>query len=107
MIVIEFFERGMQPRYRQPSVRYHPDRHVMSWNVLLERTMPRRFTGRSQAAKPTLCLRWPPAAKITPKMLPVAASPGNPAPIPCIRLAAIEKTHAPLTDADAVSLKSP
>ena len=31
-----------------------------------------RFTGRSQAAKPNLCLRWLPAAKITPKMLPVA-----------------------------------
>ena len=24
----------------------------MSWNVLLDRTMPPRFTGRSQAAKP-------------------------------------------------------
>jgi len=45
----------------------------MSWNVLLERTMPPRFTGRSQAAKPHLCLRWLPAAKITPKMLPLAA----------------------------------
>jgi hypothetical protein len=25
----------------------------MSWNALLERTMPPRFTGRPQAAKPT------------------------------------------------------
>jgi hypothetical protein len=80
----------------------------MSWNVLLERTMPPRFTGRSQAAKPNLCLRWLPAAKITPKMLPVAASSQvNPASIPSIRLAAIQKTRAPLTDVHAVSLKSP
>jgi hypothetical protein len=80
----------------------------MSWNVLLERTMPPRFTGRSQAAKPNLCLRWLPAANITPKMLPVAASSQvNPASIPSIRLAAIQKTRAPLTDAHAVSLKSP
>ena len=80
----------------------------MSWNALLERTMPPRFTGRPQAAKPTLCLRGPPAAKITPKMLPIVAScQPNPATIPCIRLAAFQKTHAPLTDADPVSLKSP
>jgi hypothetical protein len=80
----------------------------MSWNVLLEHTTPRPFTGRSQAAKPTLCLRWPPAAKSTTKMLPVVApSQVYPAPIICIRLAAIEKTRAPQTDADAVSLKSP
>jgi hypothetical protein len=80
----------------------------MSWNVLLEHTMPRCCTGRSQAAKPTLCLSWPSAAKITPKMLPVAASsPENPAAIPCIRLAAIRKTRALLADPDALSLKSP
>jgi hypothetical protein len=79
----------------------------MSWNVLLERTMSPRFTGRSQATKPNRCLRCPPAAKITPKMLPVAAaSQVNPAPIPCIWLAKIQKIRAPLTHADAVSLKS-
>ncbi len=79
----------------------------MSWNVLLEPTMPPHFTGRSQATKPNRCLRCPPAAKITPKMLSVAAaSQVNPAPIPCIWLAAIQKTRAPLTHADAVSLKS-
>ena len=79
----------------------------MSWNVLLEHTTPRPFTGRSQAAKPTLCLRWPPAAKSTPKMLRSWLLLVYPAPIPCIQLAAIEKTRAPQTDADAVSLKSP
>jgi hypothetical protein len=87
---------------------YHSDRYVMSWNVLLEHTMPRRLTGRSQAVKPTLCLRWQPAAKTTAQN---EAGRGDvsskAAPIPSIRLAAIQKTRAPLTDADAVSLKSP
>ena len=87
---------------------YHPDRHIMSWNALLEHTMPPRFAGRPQAAKPTLCLRWPTNTNITPKMLPVAAaSQVNPATIPCIRLAAFPKTRAPLTNAGPVSLKSP
>ena len=87
---------------------YHPDRHVMSWNAAGTPTMPPRFTGRPQAEKPTLCLRWPPAAKIAPKMPPiVASSQPNPATIPCIRPAAFQKTHAPLADADPVSLKSP
>jgi len=41
------------------------------------------------------------------KRLPVAASSqANPAAIPCIRLSAIQKTRAPLTDADATLLKS-
>jgi hypothetical protein len=80
----------------------------MSWNALLERTMPPRFAGRSQPAKPTLYLCWPADAKITPKMLPiVASSQPNPATIPCIRLAAFQKMQAPLTDADPVSLESP
>jgi hypothetical protein len=78
----------------------------MSWNALLEPTMPPRFTGRSQATKPNRRLRCPPATKITPKMLSLAAAPQvTPAPIPCIWLAAIQKTRAPLTHADAVSLK--
>ena len=42
---------------------HHPDRHVMSWNRLLDCTMPPRFTAGSQAAKPTLCLRRLPSAK--------------------------------------------
>ena len=80
----------------------------MSWNVLLEPTLPPCFTSCSQATKPNRCLRCPPAAKITPKMLSVAAaSHVNPAPIPCISLTAFQKTRAPLTHADAVSLKSP
>ena len=79
----------------------------MSWNVPLEPTLPPRFTGRSPATKLNRCLRRPPAAKITPKMLPVAAaSQANLPPIPCIWLAAIQKTRAPLTHTDAVSLKS-
>jgi hypothetical protein len=81
---------------------------IQNWNVLLDPTMPPRFTGRSQAAKPALCLRSPPAAKIMPKMLPAAAaSPIKLAANSCIRLAASRKTLALLTDADAVSLKSP
>jgi hypothetical protein len=80
----------------------------MSWNAPLQPTMPPRFTGRSQATKPNRCLRCPPAAKIMPKMLPAAVSSQvNPAPIPCIRLAAIQKTRAPLKNADTVSFKSP
>jgi hypothetical protein len=79
----------------------------MSWNVLLEPTMPPRSITGSQAAKPNRCLRCPPVAKIMPKMLSVAAaSQVTPAPIPCIWLAAIQKTRAPLTHADAISLKS-
>jgi hypothetical protein len=80
----------------------------MNWNVVLEHAMPPCFTGHFHAAKPILCLRWPQAAKIAPKLLPVAASSQlHPAAIPSIRLAAFQKTRAPLTDADAVSLKSP
>ena len=40
MIVIEFFERGMQPRLPAAFAACHPDRYVMSWNVLLEAHMP-------------------------------------------------------------------
>ena len=80
----------------------------MSWNALLERTMPPRFTGCFQAAKPILCLRCLQAAKIVLKMLPAAAaSPIKLAANSCIRLAANRITLALLTDADAVPLKSP
>ena len=79
----------------------------MSWNALLEPTMPPRSITSSQAAKLNRCLRCLPDVKIMPKMLPVAAAYRvNPAPIPCIWLAAIQKTPTPLMHADAVSLKS-
>ena len=56
MIVIEFFARGMQPRYRQPSAasfgstRHELERAAGTHNAA-------SLTGRPQAAKPTLCLR--------------------------------------------------
>jgi hypothetical protein len=79
----------------------------MNWNVVLETHNAACFTGHFQAAKPILCLRWPQIAKIAPKLLPVAASSQlHPAAIPSIRIAEFQKTRAPLTHADAVSLKS-
>ena len=57
----------------------------------------------SREAQPLLPL--PPDARMPPTMLPAAASSQlNPASIPIIRLAAIQKTRAPLTHADAVRL---
>ena len=64
----------------------------MSWNVLLEPTLPPCFTVAPKPQSPTVALRCPQAAKITPKTLPIAgACQVNPAPIPCIWLAAIQK----------------
>ena len=87
---------------------HHRDRHVMSWNALLEPTLPPCFTSCSQATKPNRCLRCPPAAKTTPKD---AAGRGGVSSKTCanpLHLACCDpKTHAPLTHADAVSLKSP
>ena len=80
----------------------------MSWNVLLEPTLPPCFASCSQAQSPTVASAARRPRRERPKMPPVAAAPQvNPAPIPCISLAAIQKTPAPLTHADAVSLKSP
>ena len=65
----------------------------MSWNAPPERTMPPRFTGRPQAAKPTLCLRVAAIAKITPKMLPiVASSPAEPCDNPLHPLCCVLKS---------------
>ena len=69
MIVIEFFERGMQPRYRRhPNP--HPDRHVMSWSQLLDRRVPPHLVAGPQAEKTHALPRRTPSVKVTAKLLP-------------------------------------
>ena len=83
MIVIEFLEPGMQPRYRAPSVGRHPDRHVMSWNHLLDCRVLPRLIACSQVSTPALCPRRLPSAKVTAKpLLPKLSSPAIPPTIP-------------------------
>ena len=85
---------------------YHPDRYVMSWNVLLEHTMPSYWPLTSHKANPL-----PPLAASRENNCPNAAGRGalssKAAPTPASSLPQSRKTRVSLTDADAVSLKSP
>jgi hypothetical protein len=79
----------------------------MSWNVLLEPTLPPCFTGRSQATKLNRC---PPLPAGREDNAQDAAGRGGVSCKPCaypLHLAYRNpKTRAPLTHADALSFKS-
>ena len=78
----------------------------MSWNVLLEHTMPSYWPLTSHKANPL-----PPLAASRENNCPNAAGRGGlsskAAPTPASSLPQSRKTRVSLTDADAVSLKSP
>jgi hypothetical protein len=80
----------------------------MSWNRLLDlRALPRLIAG-SQAAKPTLCPRELPTAKVTAKPLrPELSSPAIPPIIPQNKSHAVRKARVPLSTAAALPFKSP
>ena len=79
----------------------------MSWNLSLDFTMPPRFIAGSKPQNPPLPPLTASREIDAQAAAGAASSQANPAPIPRIELAAIQKTRAPLTDAAAVSLKSP
>ncbi len=86
----------------------HLDRHVMSWNRLLDCRLPPPLTAGSQAAKPTLCPRRPPSAKLTPKpLLPELSSRPSRRQIPRNKPYAAQYAHVPLNAAAALLPKSP
>ena len=86
----------------------HLDRHVMSWNRLLDCRVLPPLTAGSQAAKPTLCPRRPPSAKLTPKpLLPELSSRPSRRQIPRNKPHAAQYAHVPLNAAAALLPKSP
>ena len=75
----------------------HPDRHVMSWNLPLDRTVPPPLTAGSQAAKPSLCLRRLPSANNGQTAAPEASSPPTRMQIPRNEPHGARNAHVPPT----------
>ena len=86
----------------------HPDRHVMSWNRLLDCRVLPRLTAGSQAAKPTLCLQKTAICKTDAQAAASrAVFSAIPAAIPRNKPHAAQNAHVPLNAAAALLPKSP